>query len=129
MHSLKPTNEVPKKHTGIKRIVKAGGYSMQGLSATWKSEAAFRQECFLAILIIPVLFFFDLSSLQRILLVGSTTLVLITELLNSSIEALVDRVGLEYNELSGKAKDIGSAAVLLSLILWAYVWIEVFVFQ
>ena len=121
--------QVPEKHTGVTRIIKAGGYSLQGLKSTWISEAAFRQECLLALLLIPALLYFDLSSLQRIMLIASTALVLITELLNSSVEAVVDRIGIEYHELSGKAKDIGSAAVLLSLALWAYIWIEVLLLQ
>jgi diacylglycerol kinase (ATP) len=115
------------KNTGFTRIIKAGGYSLQGLRATWQGEAAFRQECLLLLLVIPTIVFLDLSATERSLLVIVTILVLIVELLNSAIEAVVDRVGSEHNVLSGRAKDMGSAAVLLSLLLWFYVWVEILI--
>ena len=115
------------KNTGLKRVVMAGVYSLQGLKAAFTYEAAFRQELLLALIFVPLTFFLDISTVERALLVAVTILVLIAELLNSAVEAIVDRVGSEHHELSGRAKDIGSAAVLLSLLLWAYVWIELVV--
>lgn len=112
------------KNTGFVRIVKAGGYSICGMRSAWLGEAAFRQECLLALLTVPCVFLVDASSVQRSLIVCATFLVLIVELLNSGIEAVVDRIGTEHHELSGMAKDMGSAAVFLSLLLWAYVWLE-----
>lgn len=116
-----------KKNTGLKRVVMAGVYSLKGLKAAFAHEAAFRQELLLAVIFVPATFFIDVSALERALLISVTILVLIAELLNSAVEAVVDRIGLEKHELSGRAKDLGSAAVLVSLLLWAYVWIELVV--
>lgn len=113
------------KNTGLKRIAKAGVYASQGIMAAFRHEAAFRQEAMLAVVFIPLPFFLSLSSLERVVLIGVTMLVMIVELLNSAIEAVVDRVGMELHELSGRAKDMGSGAVLLSLCLWAYVWVDI----
>lgn len=110
------------KNTGWRRIVKAGGYSFNGLKLAFIGEAAFRQECLLALVFVPLAFFAGESSIEQAVLVGVTLLVLVVELLNSAIEALVDRVGTEYHALSGQAKDIGSAAVFVALMLWAIVW-------
>lgn len=115
------------KNTGLKRVVMAGVYSLKGLKAAFAHEAAFRQELLLAVIFVPAAFFLDVSTLERVLLVAVSFLVLIAELLNSAVEAVVDRIGLEQHELSGRAKDLGSAAVLISLVLWAYVWIELVV--
>ena len=115
------------KNSGITRIIKAGGYSFNGFRAAWIGEAAFRQELILALLTLPFVFMMDTTSNQRSILVAATILVLIVELLNSAIEAIVDRVSLEHHELSGRAKDMGSAAVFCSLILWCYVWVEVLI--
>lgn len=123
IHESEP--QVPGKHTGLTRIVKAGGYSLKGLQYAWQSEAAFRQECLLAVLSLALCFVLDLQRGDRMLLVAVTLLVLIAEILNSALEAVVDRVGAEYHELSGRAKDMGSAAVLLALLLWGYTWGEV----
>lgn len=112
------------KNTGFKRVVKASVYSFNGLKAAVKNEAAFRQELLLAVIFIPLAIFLDVSALERVALIGATVLVLIVELLNSAVEAVVDRIGSEYHELAGRAKDLGSAAVLITLLLWAYVWIE-----
>lgn len=108
--------------TGIARIVSAFGYSMKGLKAAYQYEAAFRQELWLFILFVPIALIWDVGIIAKILLIGSLFLVLIVELLNSAIEAIVDRVGSEFHELSGRAKDIGSAAVLLSLMFAAITW-------
>lgn len=98
-----------------------------GTQGGYRHEAAFRQELLLAIIFIPLAFFIAQSAVERIVLIGLTFLVLIVELLNSAVEALVDRVGLEHHELSGRAKDMGSAAVLLSLLIWAYAWLDIFI--
>ena len=115
------------KNTGFTRIIKAGGYSLQGLRSAWSGEAAFRQECLLVLIVVPVIVLLDLTAIERCLLVLVTALVLIVELLNSAIESAVDRIGLEHHALSGQAKDMGSAAVLVSLLLWCYVWFEVLI--
>ncbi|MBS9439123.1 diacylglycerol kinase [Photorhabdus noenieputensis] len=107
---------------GLTRIIKAIVYSVKGIRATWKNEAAFRQEITLAILAIMVAFYLDIGAIERILLIGSVMLVLIMEILNSAIEAVVDRIGSEFHELSGRAKDMGSAAVFLTMILSLIVW-------
>ncbi len=114
-------------NTGIRRIVKAAGFSMQGLKSAFQNEAAFRQELMLCLVVIPLAFVVGESALERIVLIGLSVLILVVELLNSAIEALVDRVGTEHHELSGRAKDMGSAAVLVSLALWAYAWIELII--
>lgn len=115
------------KNTGFKRIRLAGVYAYQGIVAAFKHEAAFRQEVVLALVLLPVAFFLDLARTERVLLVFVTVLVLIAELINSAIEAVVDRIGSDFHELSGRAKDMGSAAVLVCLLLWAYVWAEIVV--
>ena len=107
---------------GLSRLVKASKFSCQGLKAAFANEAAFRQEVFLAIVLIPLAIFLADNGLERALLISVILLVLIIELINSGIEAIVDRVGTEQHELSGRAKDVGSAAVLLSLINAAVVW-------
>ena len=109
-------------NTGITRLVQAMRYSYQGLCAAFKYEAAFRQELLLVCLLTPLGLWLGNSGVERALLVGSLILVLIVELLNSSVEAIVDRVGNEHNELSGRAKDIGSAAVFISLLNTAIIW-------
>jgi diacylglycerol kinase (ATP) len=109
-------------NTGLTRIIKAVGYSTQGLQAAWVNEAAFRQEVLLALIMIPTAFFVADNSIELILLILVVFLVLIVELLNSAVEAVVDRVGDEHHALSGRAKDIGSAAVFISLVLTVAVW-------
>ncbi|KLN47135.1 diacylglycerol kinase [Providencia rettgeri] len=107
---------------GFTRVIKAAGYSLKGLKAAWVNEAAFRQESVAAIIAIFIAFYLDISYIDRILLVSSVVLVAIVELLNRSIEAVVDRIGSEYHELSGRAKDIGSAAVFVSIGLALFIW-------
>lgn len=109
-------------NTGIKRIFKATEYSIQGLKAAFKYEAAIRQELALLLVASILVCVFDVSVVERILMLGVVCLVLIVELLNSAIEAVVDRIGIEHHELSGRAKDIGSAAVLVALIFAAFTW-------
>lgn len=116
------------KKTGFVRIVNAAGYSLNGLKWAFNGEAAFRQECFMAIVTLPIaIFLMPIGRIERMLIVCVTCLVLIVELLNSAVEAVVDRVGLEAHPLSGQAKDIGSAAVLVTILLWGYVWAEVII--
>lgn len=110
------------KNTGFTRLIKASVYSYKGLTHAFRYEAAFRQEAIAAMLLIPVALWLDVTPVERILLIMTVLLVLIVELLNTGIEAVVDRVGLEYHALAGVAKDTGSAAVLVALILWAFVW-------
>ncbi|WP_099131483.1 MULTISPECIES: diacylglycerol kinase [Xenorhabdus] len=112
--------------TGLSRIIKAAGYSVKGIKAAWQNEAAFRQEAIAAILAIIIAFSLDFGLHERLLLIGSVMLVVIVEILNSAIEAVVDRVGSEYHELSGRAKDMGSAAVLLTILLALFIWGMIF---
>ena len=107
------------------RIVRAFGYSLQGLAQTWREEAAFRQEVTLAVVLVPAGLHFGHSGVERALLIGPMLLILIVELLNSAVEAVVDRAGMERNPLAGMAKDMGSAAVLLSFLLLGTVWVLV----
>jgi len=110
-------------HTGAVRLLRATGHSWRGLVDTWRTEAAFRQELLLAVPLLGLVFALDLAPLARALLVATLGLVFVVELLNTAIEAVVDRIGADWNALSGKAKDAGSAAVTLSLLLHAAVWI------
>lgn len=110
------------KNTGVKRMVMAFYYSAKGLRSAFVGEAAFRQEAIAALILIPAAFLLPVAPLERMLMVVTVALVLLVELLNSSIEAVVDRIGFERHELAGRAKDMGSAAVLVSILLWAYVW-------
>lgn len=110
------------KNTGLTRIFKAALYSYKGFVSAFRYEASFRQEVLFAIVLIPMAFWLDVSKLERVAMVGVVVVVLIVELLNTGIEAVVDRVGYEKHELAGRAKDMGSAAVFMSLLLWAYVW-------
>jgi len=111
----------------VRRIINATGYSMKGLKSAWVNEAAFRQEVSLTILMTIIAFFLPVTILERILMVGSLFIVVIVELLNSAIEATVDRISDDQHELSGRAKDIGSAAVFVSLALVVFVWLSVIV--
>ncbi|RMG55056.1 MAG: diacylglycerol kinase [Gammaproteobacteria bacterium] len=107
---------------GIARIVAAAGYSWKGLLAAFRHEAAFRQELGLAMVLLPLGIWLGEDGVQRALLVIPVLLVLTVELLNSAVEAVVDRAGDEWNDLAGRAKDLGSAAVFVSLVLLVVVW-------
>jgi diacylglycerol kinase (ATP) len=107
---------------GLVRLINALGYSRDGLAAAWKNEAAFREEVLLAIVAIPLAVFLGETGVDRALLIGSILLILIVEILNSGLEAIVDKASPEKHELAKQAKDMGSAAVLLSLINAAVVW-------
>jgi diacylglycerol kinase (ATP) len=111
------------KNKGIRRLINAGKYSAAGFKAAWVNEEAFRQEITLAILMVPLGIWLGTSGTQRAILIAIYFIVPLTELLNSAIEATVDRVGQERHELSGRAKDLGSAAVLLSIFIASIVWI------
>ena len=111
--------------TGVRRIAHATRYSAQGFLHAWRHEAAFRQELVLSLALLPLALVLGQDAVEVLLLVGSCLLVLIVELLNSAIEATVDRVGQEHHELSGRAKDLGSAAVCLSLALVAVTWVTI----
>ncbi len=108
---------------GIQRIINAWGYSMAGFRASFKHEQALRQEVYALIILIPLGLWLGNSGVERALLVASLLIVPLMELLNSAIEAVVDRFGGEQHELSGRAKDVGSAAVFLSIVLAAVVWL------
>ncbi len=110
------------KNRGFTRIYKAGFYSYRGLRQATCHEAAFQQELISACVLIPIALLVDVSLVERILLVASVVFVLVVELLNTAIEAVVDRIGLEHHTLAGQAKDLGSAAVSVSILLWAFIW-------
>ena len=123
------TTESPfKGKTGLRRIWNAFGYSLTGLSAAYRHENAFRQEALLALVLIPLALFLPISGIGKALMIGSVLLVLIVELLNSAIEAAVDRISLENHRLAARAKDIGSAAVLMSLLNVVAIWMLVLFF-
>ena len=109
-------------NNGIRRILRACVYSAQGFAHAWKHEAAFRQEVILTLLLAPVALWLGQTPIERAMLIGVCFVVLIVEFLNSAIEATIDRFGQEQHELSGRAKDLGSAAVFVSLALVVLVW-------
>jgi diacylglycerol kinase (ATP) len=111
-----------KARKGLSRVLHAGGYSIQGLRAGWE-ETAFRQEAILAMALLPLAFWLGQGWVETALLAGTVLLVMIVELLNTCIESAIDRIGPEWHDLSKRAKDMGSAAVLLSLMLCLGVWL------
>lgn len=111
-----------KGKTGLTRILHAFFNSLAGLADAWVHESAFRQEVLLAAVLIPGAFLLPATPVERSLLVATVLLVLVVELLNSSVEAAIDRIGFDAHSLSKRAKDIGSAAVLVALVLMAFVW-------
>jgi len=111
--------------TGISRIINAAGYSWLGFKAAYKNEAAFRQELWLCILLIPAALYFGETLLDQAILISSLLFILIVELLNSAIEAVVDRIGDEVHELSGRAKDMGSTAVFIAITMAVIIWVGV----
>ncbi len=113
---------------GLTRILNAAKYSYQGIRAAIIGEAAFREELIVCLILIPIALFADVTQIERLLLIGSLLVVLIVELLNSAIEAVVDRIGTEHHQLAGQAKDMGSAAVLLSILMSLYIWVDIFIF-
>lgn len=113
------------ENTGLRRVLLAARYSWQGLTTCYRKEAAFRQELWLVLLLAPLALWLGKDGVERALLIGSLMLVLVVELLNTGIENVVDRVGSEPHKLSGRAKDMGSAAVFVSLVTTALVWVLV----
>ena len=111
-----------KGKTGLRRLLNAFGYSLAGFRAAYKHEDAFRQEVLLAFVLIPLAFFLPASGIGKALMIASVLLVIIVELVNSAIEATVDRISLENHDLAKRAKDIGSSAVLVSLVNVLVVW-------
>ena len=111
-----------KGKTGLRRLINAFGYSMEGLSAAYKNEDAFRQELRLALVLIPLAAYLGRTGMERAVMIACVFLVVIVELLNSSVEATVDRISLDHHLLAKRAKDIRSAAVLLSLLNLVVVW-------
>ena len=109
-------------HTGLTHLIHSTRYSMKGLKAAFVNEAAFRQEVALCIILFPAAVFLGQTLIERLLLIGCCVLVLIAELINSAIESVVDRIGPEHHELSGRAKDIGSAAVFIALVFAGVTW-------
>jgi len=107
---------------GLKRIVNAFFFSIAGFKAIWKHEEAFRQEVLLLLVAAPLALWITDNNIEQVLLIGSLVGVLLVELLNSAVESAIDRIGFEHHELSGRAKDIGSAAVMLSLTFAALTW-------
>ena len=123
MHKPPELTESPfKGKTGIARIIQATWNSFAGLADAWRHESAFRQEVLLAIVLVPTALFLPLDRSEKALLVASVLLVLIVELLNSSVEAAIDRISFDHHNLSKRAKDIGSAAVFVALGLMTAVW-------
>ncbi len=113
------------KPIGLTRVIRAFGYSFQGFMHAWREEAAFRQEVCLGVLVIPIGLMLGRSGVERALLVSPMLLILVVEILNSAVEAVVDRSGTERHPLAGMAKDMGSAAVMLSFFLLGTVWLLV----
>lgn len=111
-----------KGKTGLRRLINAFGYSVEGFKAAFTHEDAFRQEVFLTIVLIPLAIYFGENSVEKALMIASVLLVLIVELLNSAIEAAVDHTSTDHHALAKRAKDIGSAAVFLALAIVAIVW-------
>ena len=115
-----------KSKNGLQRILKAAGYSWAGLKAAYKYEAAIRQETWLMVVFLPLAFYVGQTPIARVLLIGATLLVYIVELLNSAIETAVDHTSLQAHPLAGRAKDIGSAAVMIALINFVVTWAMIY---
>lgn len=113
---------IPPKRNGIPRLIAATRYSFAGLRTAFSTEEAFRLEVLTLIILTPVALFIGETAVEKVLLIGSIMVLLIVELLNTAVEAVVDRIGSEYHELSRQAKDIGSAAVFIGMVLVAMVW-------
>jgi len=111
-----------KGKTGLQRMLNAAGYSWAGLTAAFRHEDAFRQEVFLLVLLVPLALYLGDNGIERALMIAALLLVLIVELLNSAVEAAVDRISLEHHELIKRAKDMGSAAVMIALLNVGVVW-------
>jgi diacylglycerol kinase (ATP) len=126
--STQTTVRPGEKPRGLRRLLNACANTWRGFAGAWREEAAFRQECLLALIVIPAGLWFGRSGVERALLVGPMLLIVIVELLNSAIEVAIDRIGIERHVLSGLAKDLGSAAVFVAFVLlgadWALVLLD-----
>lgn len=122
MHAPDTLESPHKGQRGIRRLVNAFFYSLSGLALAYRHESAFRQEVALAVVLLPAACVLPVDAVERVLLIGTVLLTLIVELLNSSVEAAIDRIGFDTHRLSKRAKDLGSAAVLLTLLLLAVTW-------
>jgi diacylglycerol kinase (ATP) len=120
--TLVPAESPFKGKTGLTRVIQAFFNSLAGLRDAWRHESAFRQEVLMAVVLIPIACFAPVTAVERALLIASMLLVMIVELLNSSVEAAIDRISFDHHSLSKRAKDIGSAAVFVSLVLLGVVW-------
>lgn len=125
-HSETPRHPLKGK-TGLIRILNAFFYSMEGLKATYVHESAFRQEVWLALFLVPIAVWLPVDIIGKALLLATILLVMMTELLNSAIEAVVDRISFEHHELAKRAKDIGSAAVFMSMMIFVVIWSAVLI--
>ncbi|GAA5648322.1 diacylglycerol kinase [Vibrio proteolyticus NBRC 13287] len=125
---LREQTVTQKAPQGFKRLVNATKYSYQGIKAAFKNEAAFREEVLLSVIMIPTALLLDVTGVERVLLIGTVLLVMVVELLNSAVEAVVDRIGPEHHELAGRAKDMGSAAVLITMLITGYTWLQIIFF-
>ncbi len=115
----------PANNTGFNRLINASKFSAQGFKSTFHSEAAFRQECYVGIIAFPLSFFIADNAIEWLLLISSFLLVMLSEIINSALEAVVDRFGADFHELSGKAKDAGSAAVAMAIIIAVITWLTI----
>ena len=123
-HPERVSSESPYKSVGgLKRIANAIRYSCRGLALAWRVESAFRQELTLALVLLPIAIALPRPRIERLMLIGTTVMVLVVELINSSIEAAIDRISLDHHALSGRAKDLGSAAVFVALMFSALCWL------
>ena len=123
MQPIESSESPHKGQRGLRRLVNAFFHSLSGLNVAFRHESAFRQEIALAAVLIPITFVLQVTPLERVVMVAAVLLVLIVELLNSSVEAAIDRISFDTHRLSKRAKDLGSAAVLLTLVVLAVVWI------
>lgn len=112
-------------HVGLRRLVYAAGYSWAGLKAAWQNEEAFRVEVLLCAIFLPAALWLGENGVEKALLIGSLLLMVITELVNSAVEAIVDRIGSERHQLSGRAKDIASATVFIAVLNAVLIWLLV----
>lgn len=123
------TNNTPsdaekfKGKQGLQRLMNATKYSMKGFKAAFENEAAFREETLLAVVLIPIALFLGLPAVETLLLIGSVLLLMLVEIMNSAVEAVVDRIGPEIHPLSGRAKDLGSAAVFIAIVILVLTWL------
>lgn len=115
----------PLNHTGIKRLINAFFYSVEGFRACFRTEEAFRQEIYLTALMVPAAFWIGDTNVEQIVLLGSVVLVLITEILNTAVERAIDRISTDRHTLSKEAKDMGSAAVFMALVFCGFAWLMI----